>query len=121
MSVTRAPATGSLLLALLWAPATPAAEPSAQLGVAINQDGHVVATASGSVRACGITALDDAPGFVISGNVIEVRQPMAGIACMNPPPETKPYRHSVDFGKLPAGTYTIRWNYPELNTTYVVK
>jgi hypothetical protein len=98
-----------------------AAEPSAQLSVTRKPDGSVVATAAGSVRACGITAIGDEPSFMRNGNMIDIHQPTAGIACMNPPPQSKPYRHDVDLGKLPPGTYTIRWNFPKLETTYTVK
>lgn len=96
-------------------------EPSAHLSVTRSADGGIVATVEGTVRACGITAIGAEPSLKRDGNVIEVHQPTAGIACMNPPAQTKPYRHSVDLGKLPPGTYTIRWNFPELDTTYTVK
>jgi hypothetical protein len=46
---------------------------------------------------------------------------MAGVACMNPPPRSRPYRRSVNFGRLPPGRYTIRWSYPELRADYVVR
>jgi len=109
------------LLALACVAAATAAEPSAHLSVARKADGTVVATVTGTVRACGITALEDEPTFTVNGNIVDVKQPTAGVGCMNPPPQSKPYRHSVDLGKLPAGTYTIRWNFPELSTTYTVK
>ena len=110
-----------LLFAALLPALASAAEPSARLKVTRNADGEVVATASGSVRACGITAIGDAPTFKIDGTAVDVHQSMAGVACVNPPPQTKPYKQQVNLGKLPPGTYTIRWNYPELSATYTVK
>ena len=98
-----------------------AAEPSAKLSAKLNGAGEVVATVSGTVRACGLTATNDEPTFVVHGNVVEVTQPVAGIACMNPPPETRAYRRTLNLGKLPAGNYTIHWSFPDQTITYTVK
>ena len=98
-----------------------AAEPHARLSVSRTRGGEVVAVVRGTVRACGITATNDEPTFVVHERVVEVSQPMAGVACMNPPPRSRPYRRSVNFGRLPPGRYTIRWSYPELRADYVVR
>jgi len=119
--------TRTTLLALLLAAtgfvpsALAAAQPHARLSVSRTRGGEVVAVVRGTVRACGITATNDAPTFVVHERVVEVSQPMAGVACMNPPPRSRPYRRSVNLGKLAPGRYTIRWNYPELSADYVVR
>ena len=110
------------LLALAAAPAVAlAAEPSAKLSAKRNGAGEVVATVSGTVRACGLTATNDEPTFLVRGNAVEVTQPVAGIACVNPPPETRAYRRTLNLGKLPAGSYTIHWSFPDLTITYAVR
>jgi hypothetical protein len=94
--------------------------PQAHLSAARNAAGEVVATVTGTVRACGITSTNDEPTFAVHGDTVEVTQSMAGVACMNPPPKTKPYRRNLNLGKLPPGKYLIRWNYPELTLDFAV-
>jgi hypothetical protein len=114
-------AASALLLLAAAANGVLAAEPSAKLQAKRNAAGEVVATVSGTVRACGLTATNDEPTFVVRGNTVEVMQPVAGIACMNPPPETRPYRRTLNLGKLPAGSYAIHWSFPDLTVAYTVK
>jgi hypothetical protein len=105
---------------LTLAGAAPAQTPDAHLSLTRNAAGNVIATVEGTVRACGITASNRDPTFVVHGNVVEVSQSTLPIACMNPPPITKPYRRTLDLGRLPSGKYTIHWNLPELSGDYVV-
>jgi hypothetical protein len=111
-----------LLAATAIAPSIGTArEPHARLSVTRTRGGEVIASVKGTVRACGITATNDAPTFVVHGRVVEVSQPMAGVACMNPPPRSRPYRRSINLGKLPAGRYAVRWSFPELSIDYTVR
>jgi hypothetical protein len=98
----------------------PAQSDEATLTVARSATGEVRATVSGRIRACGLTALNDEPTFTIDGAKIEVTQHVVGIACMNPPPKDKPYRRTLNLGKLAPGSYTIHWSFPDLSTTYTV-
>jgi hypothetical protein len=105
---------------LAFASATHAQVPDARLSLARNAAGEVIATVEGTVRACGITAGNRNPTFTVHGYLIEVTQPTVAIACMNPPPKTRPYRRTLDLGRLPPGKYTIHWSLPELSGEYVV-
>lgn len=115
--MTRIAAT---LFLAAYAAGARAQAPSAHLSVTRNAAGDVVAAVNGTVRACGITSGRAEPTFVLRGNRIEVTQPTIAVACMNPPPTAKPYRHTLDFGRLPAGRYTIQWSFPELSAEYEV-
>jgi hypothetical protein len=109
-----------LLVALLADAGGAAQAPAAHLSVTRNNAGEVMATVEGSVRACGITAGSQEPTFAVHGNRIDVTQPTIAVACINPPPVSKPYRQTLNFGKLPPGAYTIHWSFPELTAGYVV-
>ena len=112
--------TIALSIATLLAGAAFAQASDARLSVSRDPAGNVIATVEGTVRACGITTTGNEPTFVVRGNLVEVTQPKVAIACMNPPPKTKPYRQTLDLGKLAPGKYTIRWSFPELSAEYVV-
>ena len=95
---------------------------AATLSVSQNATREVIATVSGTVPMCGVTALGDLPTFSLSGQVINVLQNIAGVMCdINTPPNAvRPYNVTLDFGRLPAGTYTINWNFPALSAAYTV-
>lgn len=88
------------------------------LTVARNAAGEVLLSVSGTIPACGLTAVNDPPTFAIEGSAIKVHQPVAGVACMNPPPKEKQYERVLNVGKLAPGNYTIDWNFPVLTGTY---
>lgn len=84
--------------------------------------GNVSGSVSAVIHACGITAAGGAePTFSIKGTTITVTQPLIAALCVNPPPPDRAYRQTVVFGKLPAATYTVNWNFPELSATYAVR
>lgn len=99
-----------------------AAQPSATLSVSQNAAREVIATVSGTVPMCGVTAIGDAPTFVLSDQIITVEQGVAGVMCAIgvPPDAVRPYNVTLDFGRLPVGTYTINWSFPVLTATYTV-
>lgn len=92
------------------------AEP--KLSVSRNANGDVLIAVSATIPACGLTALNEAPTFTIEGTTIKVRQPVVGIACMNPPPKEKHYEHVLNVGKLAEGRFTIEWSFPAVTGTY---
>ena len=108
----------ALLTLFLCFAGAQAQAPQATLTLSRNAGGETLATVTGTVAACGLTALNEVPRFKIQGTVIAVTQPVVGIACMNPPPKEKPYEQTLNFGKLPAGTYTIKWSFPALTASY---
>lgn len=95
---------------------TQPAEP--KLSVARNAAGDVLITVSATIPACGLTALNEAPAFTLEGTTIKVRQPIVGIACMNPPPKDKHYERVLNVGRLAEGSYTIEWSFPAVTGTY---
>jgi len=58
----------------------------------------------------------------VSGQIITVVQDVAGIMCDidTPPDAVRPYDVTLDFGRLPSGTYTVNWNFPVLTAIYTV-
>ena len=109
-----------VLLTLAPLAAAVADPPAARIEVTRNAAGEVLATVATNVNPCGITALNEPPTFRVDGTNIEVTQPVAGIACMNPPPKERGYNHTLNLGKLAPGTYSIHWSFPQLTATYTV-
>jgi hypothetical protein len=113
-----------ILLACLAAlacliPAVGIAQPTGpKLSVTRNAGGDVLIAVSGTVPACGLTALNEPPAFTLEGMTIKVHQPVVGVACMNPPPKNKRYERVLNVGKLAEGRYTIDWSFPALTGTY---
>jgi hypothetical protein len=105
-------------LACLIPVAGVAQSPEPKLSVSRNAAGDVLISVSGTIPACGLTALNEAPTFAIEGTTIKVRQPIVGIACMNPPPKERHYERVLDVGKLAQGRYTIEWSFPALTGTF---
>jgi hypothetical protein len=99
-----------------------AQEPSGELSVSSDVAHQVTATVTGKVARCGLTALAEAPSVRRSGQVVEVTQPVAGVACLAdvPPGAVRPYHVTVSLGELPPGEYTVNWNFPKLTATYTV-
>ena len=89
-----------------------------KLSVSRNAAGDVLIKVSATIPACGLTALNQPPTFVIEGATIKVHQPIVGVACMNPPPKDKHYERVLNIGKLAKGRYTIDWSFPALTGTY---
>ncbi|HSE13511.1 MAG TPA: hypothetical protein VLB69_12855 [Rudaea sp.] len=116
--------TAKVLLAPLLAlvclmPVAGVAQPAdAKLSVSRNAAGDVLIKVSATIPACGLTALNEAPTFAIEGTSIKVRQPIVGIACINPPPKDKHYERVLNVGKLGQGRYTIEWSFPAVTGTY---
>ncbi len=112
--------TRALLLALMCALPVAGAAQTAEpkLSVSRNATGDVLITVSATIPACGLTALNEAPSFTIEGTTIKVRQPIVGIACINPPPKDKHYERVLNVGKLGEGRYTIEWSFPAVTGTY---
>ena len=109
-----------LLMATLGLSCVQAQVPQASLALRRNAAGETLATASGTIPACGLTALNEAPRFQIEGTVITVIQPVAGVACMNPPPKEKHYEQTLNLGTLAPGAYTIKWSFPALTASYEI-
>jgi len=107
-----------LLIATLVLASAQAQVPAAKLTLRRNSAGETLATASGTIPACGLTALNEVPRFQIEGSVITVAQPVVGVACMNPPPKEKHYEQTLNLGKLAPGAYTINWSFPALAASY---
>ena len=116
--MTNAPLARLFALACLIPVAGAAQSPEAKLSVSRNATGDVVISVSGTVPACGLTALNEAPTFTIEGTRIKIHQPVVGVACMNPPPKEKRYERVLDVGKLAQGRYTIEWSFPALTGSY---
>ena len=93
---------------------------SGDLRVAQNAAHDVIATVIGKVARCGVTALPEEPTFRIAGQVVDVIQPVAGIACPADVPQgaLRSYHVVVNLGHLPPGNYTVNWSFPKLTTTY---
>jgi hypothetical protein len=110
------------LASSIFGGACSAQEPTGNLSVSTNTAHQVTATVTGRVARCGVTALPEAPMFRRLGQVVEVTQPVAGIACLaNVPPGTvRPYHVTVNLGNLLPGKYTVNWNFPKLTATYTV-
>lgn len=110
------------LASSIFGGANSAQVPASELSVSTNVERQVTATVTGSVARCGVTALSDAPTFRRLGQVVEVTQPVAGIACLAdvPPGAVRPYNVTVNLGNLPPGKYTVNWNFPKLTATYTV-
>ena len=91
------------------------------LSVSQNEAGEVIAAVSALVPRCGITA-GGAPSYQVSGYQVDVRQPLIGITCLTgiPPGAQTDYNASLNFGRLPGGTYTISWSFPALSASYTV-
>jgi hypothetical protein len=109
---------GLFVLACLMPAVCHGATPEPTLTVSRNAAGEVLVSVSGMIPACGLTALNEPPTFAIEGSTIKVRQPIVGVACMNPPPKEKPYERALNLGKLAAGNYTIQWSFPALTANY---
>ncbi len=92
------------------------------LAVSQNANGEVIASVSGMIPKCGVTALHGPPTFSVSGKSVSVKQKVAGVMCRRgvPPDARKPYSATLNLGRLPAGTYTIDWSFPQLKATYTV-
>ena len=99
-----------------------AQSPTGELHISRNAAHEVIATITGEVGRCGVTALSDPPTIRRSGTIIEITQPVAGIACRADVPQgaLRPYQATVNLGSLPPGKYTVNWNFPKLTTTYEV-
>lgn len=110
------------LASSVFSSACSAQEPTGHISVSTNAAHQVTATVTGKVARCGVTALPEAPTFRRLGQVVEVIQPVAGVACLaNVPTGTvRLYRVTVNLGNLPPGKYTVNWNFPKLNATYTV-
>lgn len=95
---------------------------AAELRFSQNATHEVTVTANGEVPRCGVTALPEGPTSKLSGHVIEVMQPVAGIACRADVPQgaLRPYRVSINLGRLPPGDYTVNWSFPKLTAAYTV-
>lgn len=98
------------------------AEEAPVLSVSQNAGGEVVASVSGLIARCGVTATNMPPTFKISETSITVVQNVAGVMCMRdvPPDAKKPYHVTLNFGRLKAGRYMISWSFPYLKSTYNV-
>ena len=99
-----------------------AQSPAGELRVSLNAAHEVIAAVTGEVARCGVTALSDTPTFRRSQHVIDVTQPVVGVACRADVPRgaLRPYQASVNLGSLPPGKYTVNWSFPKLTTTYEV-
>lgn len=108
----------ALLLFALIALHTPALaqQLNATLEITQNSANEVIAHAYSSVDPCGVDQQAQPPTFSLEGHVITVIQEVS-IAdfCLG-----GPYDVTLDFGRLPDGTYTINWNVPSLTATYAV-
>lgn len=99
------------------------AQPSTgALHVSQNAKHEVIATVTGKVARCGLTALPGAPTFRISGQVVDVTQPVAGVACRADVPQgaLRAYHAAINLGHLPPGDYTVNWSFPKLSTVYKI-
>lgn len=116
------PALLPLALIVFLPSAMCAPQSAPNLTISKNAIGEVVASVSGMIPSCGVTATSGGPIFRIQGAVVTVTQGVAGFMCTNAPqpPPKKLYERTVNFGKLTDGTYTINWSYPELTGTITV-
>lgn len=91
------------------------------LSVSQNAAGEVVAVVSALVPRCGLTA-GAAPSYQVNGYEVDVRQPLIGVTCLTgiPPGAQTDYRATLNFSRLPGGTYTIIWSFPALSARYTV-
>ena len=94
----------------------------ATLKVSQNSAGDLVAHTTGFLNLCAY--FTDLPTFSLEDHVITVVQGFffgGGMCTVNP---YGPYDVTVDFGRLPTGTYTVDWNLPnnniDLSSTYTV-
>lgn len=99
-----------------------AQEPTGELRISQSVGHEVIATVIGKVARCGLTALSDAPTFRVTGQVVDVTQPVAGVACRADVQQgaLQPYQRAINLGRLPPGSYTVNWNFPKLTATYKV-
>ena len=107
--------------AFAWLPAVSIAQSAnPELMISQNASGEVVASVYAQIPPCGITASGENPSFHIDGTVIDVTQPLYGIACVTNPPPYVVYQRSVNVGVLAPGTYTVNWNFPAVSGVYTV-
>lgn len=108
------------LASSIFGGACSAQEPTVDLSVSTNAAHQITATVTGKIARCGVTALPEAPTFRRLGQVVEVTQPVAGIACLADVPlgTVRPYHATVNLGNLPPGKYTVNWSFPKLTATY---
>jgi hypothetical protein len=95
---------------------------SGDLRISQNAAHEVIATVTGKVARCGVTALPEAPTFQRSEQVVDITQPVAGMACRADVPQgaLRSYRVTVNLGDLPPGNYTVNWSFPKLTAAYTV-
>jgi len=93
-----------------------------ELRISQNAAHEVTATVTGEVARCGLTAIADEPTFRLSGQVVDVVQPVVGIACRADVPQgaLRPYHVTINLGHLPPGDYIVNWTFPKLTATYKV-
>ena len=113
---------GFALAGMLFCSAGSAQNPTGELHVSRNAAHEVTATVTGEVARCGVTALEDLPTARRSAQIIDITQPVAGIACKADvaPGTLRAYHATVNLGTLPPGKYTVKWSFPKLETTYEV-
>ena len=108
-------------IALVCLPALSIAQSAdPRLTISQNAMGEVVASVYAQIPPCGLTANGENPSFHIDGMVIDVTQPLYGIACVINPPPYVVYQRSVNFGVLAPGIYTVNWNFPKVSGVYTV-
>ena len=119
---TKSSLAGIALAGTLFCGFSSAQSPNGQLHISRNAAKEVIATVTGEVGRCGVTALSDPPTIRRSQMIIEVTQPVAGIACRADVQQgaLRPYHAAVNLGSLPPGKYTVNWSFPKLTTTYEI-
>lgn len=119
---TRSLPAGIALIGTLFCGVSPAQSPTGELHISLNAAHEVIATVTGEVGRCGVTALSDPPTIRRSQMIIDITQSVAGIACRADVQQgaLRPYHATVNLGSLPPGKYTVNWSFPKLTTTYEV-